>query len=191
MKNRKKHFTTKHTHLKSGNKNKKVVNWNIREESGFYNPSSNIQSMSMKRKVGITIEINRKDDKQIQLKSFVVEYNDMLLLNKEIKQNGNPLDFIDELIRSKDISENKKDEILPKLVMGYLPKTKCFELIERINKNGEWDEFGIILSFIVLDKGIYVDKSIPMKFSDWEKKIRNTHKGKWNEFNKINKQQLN
>ena len=74
--------------------------------------------------------------------------------------------------------ENIKDELFPKLILSYIPKTKCFEWINTIKKHqiGEWDEFGIILFMSLLKKGIKVEKSIPIKYNEWEKITKEFHK---------------
>jgi hypothetical protein len=149
------------------------------ERNGWYNINSDIQILGIKRKVGITTEIIQQNHKEVLLKSFVVDYDDMMMVYEDFKKFGNPLDNIDELIRSKDISENKKDEIFPKLILSYIPKMKSFKVIERINKNqiSDWYEFGIKIEFILLDKGIYCDKVGIMKYVEWEKTMKENHTG--------------
>ena len=153
------------------------------ERNGWYNTNTDIQTLGIKRKIGITISITNENDGG-KIKSWVCDYNDMMMVFDEFKGFGNPLDSIDELIRSKDISENIKDELFPKLILSYIPKTKCFEWINTIKKHqiGEWDEFGIILLMSLLKKGIKVEKSIPMKYNEWEKITKEFHK---NGINKI------
>lgn len=185
MSKRKKHFTTKNTHLKNGNNFRK---FNVIENQS-YNPFSDIQSMVIKRKIGITVVLNNNNNTQI--KSFIGEYDDMFLLNRDFEKIGKPLDLIDGVLRTKDMTQKLKEELLPKLVMSYIPKTKGFDFINKININGDWNEFGIVLSFTLLDKGIFVDKSIPMKFKDWKNYNKSIHKGNWNEFENIERQQYN
>lgn len=158
------------------------------ERNGWYNINTDIQTLGIKRKVGITTEIIQQNHKEVQLKSFVVDYDDMMMVYEDFKKFGNPLDNIDELIRSKDISENKKDKMFPKLILSYIPKTKCFEVINNVNKLqiGEWNEFGIVISFILLDKGIYCDKSNLMRYDDWEKSMRDNHKGIYSKETNLN-----
>ena len=90
---------------------------NKTERNGWYNINTDIRTLGIKRKVGITTEIIQQNHKEVQLKSFVVDYDDMMMVYEDFKKFGNPLDNIDELIRSKDISENKKDEMFPKLIL--------------------------------------------------------------------------
>ena len=157
------------------------------ERNGWYNINTDIQTLGIKRKVGITISITNENDGG-KIKSWVCDYNDMMMVFDEFKEFGNPLDNIDELIRSKDISENKKDKMFPKLILSYIPKTKCFEVINNVNKLqiGEWNEFGIVISFILLDKGIYCDKSNLMRYDDWEKSMRDNHKGIYSKETNLN-----
>jgi len=158
------------------------------DRNGWYNINSDIQILGIKRKVGITTEIIQQNHKEVQLKSFVVDYDDMMMVYEDFKKFGNPLDNIDELIRSKDISENKKDEMFPKLILSYIPKMKSFKVIETINKNqiSEWNEFGIKIEFILLDKGIYCDKVGIMKYDEWEKTMKENHKGIYSKETNLN-----
>jgi len=152
---------------------------NKTERNGWYNINTDIQKLGIKRKVGITTEIIQQKHKEVQLKSFVVDYDEMIMVFEDFKKFGNPLDNIDELIRSKNISENKKDELFPELIMSYIPKMKSFKVIERINKNqiSEWYEFGIKIEFILLEKGIFCDKVGIMKYNEWEKTMKEIHTG--------------